>query len=80
MADRFDLETQITNLYNVTDDLQLLENAVLERDDMTSDDIFNTLVGVRMLLTLRIEQLFTTFTEVFHLDGFAAPGTCEDDD
>jgi hypothetical protein len=70
MADRFDLENEITTLTNVSDDLVLLAHGVLE-GDMDADAIANALLGLSVLVTLRSEKLFDVFKSVFKLDEYS---------
>lgn len=70
MADRFDLENEITSLSNVSDDLVLLSCGVLD-GDMAPDDIANALVGLSIMVNLRAEKMFDTFKQVFALDEHA---------
>lgn len=69
MADRFQLETDITNLHNIADDIDTLANAVLETD-MTMDDIANALIGLAVMARLKVDKTFDTFKAAFHLDGY----------
>lgn len=68
MADRFHLETDITNLHNIADDLDLLLEGILERD-MDTDDVANALLGIATMTRLRVDKAFDTFKAVFKLDG-----------
>lgn len=67
MADRFQLETDITNLHNIADDLDLLLEGILERD-MNTDDVANALLGISTLARLRVDKAFDTFKAAFKLD------------
>jgi hypothetical protein len=69
MADRFQLETDITNIYNTADDLNLLVERILEKEDVDIDEIANALIGISVMTRLRVEKAFDTFKAVFHLDG-----------
>lgn len=60
MTTTFDLEQHIMNCWNVTDDLEVLNEAVLERD-LTQDEISNILTGMKSLYHLKFETLFETF-------------------
>lgn len=68
--DRFQLETEITDLATVSDDLVLLAGAVLD-GEMSPDDIANALLGLGVLITLRSDKMFDTFKQVFQLDEHA---------
>lgn len=67
MADRFQLETDITNLHNIADDIDLVVEAILERD-MDTDDVANALLGISTLARLRVDKAFDTFKAAFKLD------------
>lgn len=68
MADRFQLETDITNLHNIADDLYLLLEGILERD-MDTDDVANAVLGIATMARLRVDKAFDTFKAAFNLDG-----------
>lgn len=68
MADRFQLEMDITNLHNAADDIDMLAEAVLEKD-LSKDDLVNALTGLSTLLRIRVDKTFDTFKAVFKLDG-----------
>ena len=58
--DIFDLEQSIMNCWNVTDDLKILFEAVLERD-LSKDEISNIILGMERLYHLKFEKLFENF-------------------
>lgn len=60
MTTTFDLEQNIMNCWSVVDDLEVLNEAVLERD-LKPDDISNILMGLKGLYHLKFEILFETF-------------------
>lgn len=59
--DRFDLEQNIMKCWNVTSDIDLVYENVMERDEMTKDDIANALLGLRELYEMRFEKLWQNF-------------------
>lgn len=63
MADRFDLEQDIMKCWNVTDDIDLLNFNVLEKD-MTKDEISNFLLGLKTIYQCKFENLFDNFSEL----------------
>ena len=63
MTDRFNLEQHIMNCWNVTDDIDLLNKNVLEKD-MSTDDISNFLLGLKTIYQCKFEELFDTFNEL----------------
>lgn len=60
--DRFDLEDQINNLLNISDDLNLLSRNI---QDEEAADILRGLSG---LIKLRHAQLFETMKIIFNLN------------
>jgi hypothetical protein len=63
MTDRFDLEQNIMKCWNVTEDIQLLNKNVLEKD-MSVDDISNFLLGLKTIYDAKFEELFDNFSEL----------------
>jgi hypothetical protein len=63
MTDRFDLEQHIMKCWNVTEDIQLLNKNVLEKD-MSVDDISNYLLGLKTIYDAKFEELFDNFGEL----------------
>jgi hypothetical protein len=63
MADRFDLEQHIMKCWNVTEDIELLNYNVLEKD-MSRDEISNFLLGLKTIYNTKFEDLFDTFSEL----------------
>jgi hypothetical protein len=61
MTDRFDLEQQIMKCWNITEEIQLLNENVLERDEMTKDEISNFLLGLATIYDMKFEKLFDQF-------------------
>jgi hypothetical protein len=64
MTDRFDLEQQIMKCWNITEEIQLLNENVLESDDLTKDDISNYLLGLETMYNLKFDKLFRQFEEM----------------
>jgi len=64
MTDRFDLEQQILKCWNITEEIELLNENVLENDDLTKDDISNYLLGLQTMYELKFEKLFRQFEEM----------------
>lgn len=64
MTDRFDLEQQIMKCWQVTDEIQLLNESVLERDELTQDEISNFLIGLVSIYDMKFEKLFNQFSEL----------------
>lgn len=57
---RFDLEQQIMDCWGITDDLDVLFEAVMEKD-LSKDQIANILLGMKDLYQLKFEKTFDTF-------------------
>jgi hypothetical protein len=66
MTDRFDLEQQIMNCWNIIEDIKLLDKNVLEGKigggEMSKDEISNYLLGLESVYELKFEQMFDTFS------------------
>lgn len=60
MADRFDLEQGIMRCWNITDDINLLYQNVMEKD-MSTDDIANFLLGLKTIYEAKFEETFNIF-------------------
>ena len=63
MTDRFDLEQHIMKCWNVTEDINLLNYNVLEKD-MSRDEISNFLLGLKTIYECKFEDLFDAFSEL----------------
>lgn len=60
----FDLEQQILNCWNVTSDLGLLLEYVIESDTFDRDNISNVVLGLEELYQLKFDRCFRTFEQV----------------
>jgi hypothetical protein len=69
MKDRFNLEEEISELYNFADQLDTISKGVLEYD-LSPDDTSNALNGLRMLLNLHAQKLHDTMNQCFLLDQY----------
>lgn len=69
MKDRFDLENEISSLYHFSHQLDALSEGVIE-NELTNDEIFNALKGMRVLLDLHIHKMFDTMTQTLKLDEY----------
>jgi hypothetical protein len=65
MTDRFDLEQDIMKCWNITDDIDMLMENVMERD-MSTDDIANALLGLKTLYNMKFEKMFADFETLVH--------------
>jgi len=64
MSDRFDLEQQILKCWNITEEIQLLNEQVLENDELTKDQISNYLLGLSTIYEMKFEKLFDQFGQM----------------
>lgn len=69
MKDRFDLETEISMLYNFGDQLGSLSEGILEHN-LTNDDVVNVLEGLKVLIHLHTNKLLDTMSQCFKLDNY----------
>ena len=62
MTDRFDLEQQILECWNVTNDLRHVTEYVLDAplEPNREDKISNMLLGIEELYNLKFQKLFNT--------------------
>jgi archaellum biogenesis ATPase FlaH len=74
MKDRFDLETEIMDIYNFASHIRSICNAALE-SKISKDEIANALEGIAVLLELKSETLTDTMCQVLKLDEYR----CEND-
>jgi hypothetical protein len=58
-----DLESKIMDCWNITSDIQVLTEGVLEKD-MTPDQIANVLLGLETLYQLKFERLFSDYEKL----------------
>ena len=60
---RFELEQSILNCWNITDELNLLYESIIDnnRGEMTPDKIANILLGMKELYNLKFEKCFEDF-------------------
>ena len=68
MSDRFDLEQQIMNCWNIIEDIKLLDKNVLEGKieggNLTQYEISNYLLGLETIYNMKFEQMFATFSDL----------------
>lgn len=58
MSDRFDLEQNIMQCWNVTDDIQLYLDMY---DNMDEDQRMNYLIGLKQMYQMKFERLWNGF-------------------
>jgi uncharacterized protein YeeX (DUF496 family) len=59
----FDLEQEIMDAWHVVDDIDLLYENVIETD-MSTGDIANVLLGLKIVYNMRFQKLFNTFEDI----------------
>ena len=64
MSDRFDLEQQILKCWNITEEIELLNEQVLENDELTKDQISNYLLGLHTIYEMKFDKLFDQFSNM----------------
>lgn len=76
MKDRFDLEQDITSCWNITEDLDVILERVLDSPkfkDMPPelcDKVANLLIGLKELYDMRFERLYDTYLQAFNLEPY----------
>lgn len=60
IPNRFDLEQSIMDCWGVTDDLDVLFEAVMDKD-LSKDQIANIVLGMKELYHLKFEKTFELF-------------------
>lgn len=69
MKDRFDLETEIGELYNFAEHLNTIVTGILEHS-LDEDDSVNAISGISVLLKLQCNKLHDTLSQCFKLDKY----------
>jgi hypothetical protein len=69
LRDRFDLESEITFLYNFSTNLRTISEGILEHS-LSHDETVNALEGVAVMLDLQINKLSDTMAQCFKLDQY----------
>lgn len=67
MVDRNDFEQQLLTCWNVTSDIDMLYEGVME-SDLTTDQIANALLGLKEMYELRFDKCFRTFEQLYRPD------------
>jgi hypothetical protein len=63
MSDRFDFEQMILECWHITADLELLEENIMDKD-MTQDEMFNAVNGIKNVYEMRFNKLWDVFEEM----------------
>lgn len=75
--DRFTLEDDIIHQSDISDQLNLLVEDIIEGSETVDvDDICNTLQGIINIHELRTKKLWDHFTQVFELDEYRPQQCC----
>ena len=66
--DRFNLETEMQNVWHTKDDLDVITERIIDAPDgpMTDDEIGNLLLGLSGLHDTRCRKLFLIFETMIH--------------
>jgi len=68
---RFDLEQDIMQLYNTSEDLDLFLKAYIDGETpMTEDHIWNIVYGIKCMQVLRADKVLDVMARVFKLDQY----------
>lgn len=68
--DRFDLENELTNLSNISNDIKTIASQVID-GTLDRDDVFTALHGLAILHDARYAIAWDTFLQVFKLEGYS---------
>lgn len=66
--DRFDLENAMTETWQTSDEIKLLYENIINKDDMEKEEIVNVLIGICKLHEMRCEKAFDIFENLIY-DG-----------
>lgn len=61
MKTRFDLEQEIMDCWQITNDIDTIFTHVMENDRLDRDKLANVLLGMKELYHLKFENCFNTF-------------------
>lgn len=62
MNKRFEFEQAILGCWNITDELNLIADSMLEQD-LDKEQVVNMLIGLALVYHLKFEKTFRTFEE-----------------
>ena len=70
--DRFDLETEMQNVWHTKDDLDVITERIIDAPDgpMTDDEVGNLLIGLSGLHETRCRKLFLVFERMIEENCF----------
>jgi hypothetical protein len=70
---RFDLEQAILDCWGITDDLDVLFEAIMDKD-LDADKTANIILGLKDLYHLKFEKTFNLFEEMIREDHNSVSG------
>lgn len=74
MKDRFDLEQEIMQIKNYSEDIRMVVEDLLNCqesiDDIDTDKYCNVLEGVATLLDMHSDKMFDTMSQCFKIDNY----------
>ena len=74
MNNKIDLEDDISRVWSVKDDIELLIWRYVDHPaHMSEDEVWNHLAGIASRLDLFCEKLWDTYCRKFELDAYATP-------
>jgi hypothetical protein len=72
MKDRFNLEQDLMNFSQITDELDMLHEQLLDGPKpMTEDEISNYIFALQHMCKLRYDRVWDTFCQAFELDDYS---------
>jgi hypothetical protein len=69
--DRFDLEQEIMNCWQIKEDLDTLLHAYMDGPKMTEDEVSNVILGLSSLYQLKFQKCWDTFEQLLKNGGFS---------
>ena len=70
--DRFDLEQDIMNCWQIKEDLDTLLHAYMDGPKMSDDEVANVILGLSSLYQLKFQKCFDTFEQLLKNGGFTS--------
>jgi hypothetical protein len=70
--DRFDLEQDIMNCWQIKEDLDTLLHAYMDGPKMSEDEVANVILGLSSLYQLKFQKCFDTFEQLLKNGGFTS--------
>lgn len=70
--DRFDLEQDIMNCWQIKEDLDTFLHAYMDGPKMSEDDVANVILGLSSLYQLKFQKCWDTFEQLLKNGGFTS--------